>query len=365
MRHRLKACAAALALTAWAGCQAPDRAPAEPLQSIWERPTAEKPPVPAARENTGPPTTAPAAVSPAGDGAAIARVNGESIARSTLLDVLLESHGVDLLEKLIVTATLRQQAGKLGIRISESDIRWEHDDALRRIVTPLTTLGGTTTMPGAGDFDREAAERTLDEFLAAKNISRAEFRMRMEQNAYLRKLAEREVRVEDSLLADEYRRVYGEKVQARCIQLSSPDAVKRVRAALEEGKDFELLARTMSENRFLAAQGGLLPPFTRYDDVPKLLRDAAFALKPGEISSTIHENNTFYILRIERRFPPSQVGVENVKDDLRRRIRDRLVRRRMDEMAGELFRAAAIEIDDPSLREAFRQRYPDINVGGR
>lgn len=361
-------------LLAASGCQQPDREPAEPLHAVWEAPAttdaAQSVPTPppvaktAATRPAGSPTTAAAVPVES----TLATVNGEPISRSAVVDALMGSHGLDMLEKFIVTAALRQKADALGIRISDADVQAEYDDALRRIAAPLDAFGPTGPQPARGGaapgaplpgFDKAAAEKVLEDFLTAKNISRSEFSMRMRQNAYLRAIAEREVKVADNQLADEYKRAYGEKVQVRCIQVSSPEAAKRVAAALEAGKDFELVARQMGENRVVAARGGLLPPFTRFDDVPKLLRDAAFALQPGQVSAMIRENNLFFFLRMEKRFPPSDVGMGNVKDDLRARIKDRLVRERMDTLAGELFRAAAVEINDPGLRDGFRKRYPD------
>jgi len=357
------------AMLATFGCQSPERERTEPLHAVWESPPAgveaaapaRNPPpvvnVPASRPIVVP-ASAPAG--PADD--PIATVNGERIMRSAFVDAVIEAHGVDTLEKFILTAALRQKAATMGLTISEADVQAEYDDALRRITAPFDASPPSDSRPA--DFDRAAAEKVLEEFLVTKNIARSEFHMRMRQNAYLRKIAEREVKVDDSLLPDEYERAYGEKVQVRCIQVSSPEAAKRARAALDEGKDFELVARQMSENRVVAARGGLLPPFTRFDDVPRLLRDAAFALRPGQVSATIHENNQFFILRQERRFPPREVGIENVKDELRARIRARLVRQRMDLLAGEVFRGAAVQIHDPALREAFRKRYPDVRAGG-
>lgn len=337
------------------GCGQSQRAEPAPIAEVWQAP-----PPSGANTPPGPTTTtsapSPDVTSPRGSGPIVATVNGDPIHESQLVDALVASHGADLLEKLVLLAALRQRANSLGIGITEADVAFEHDDALRRIAAPLSPAGTT-------EFDRKAAEAMLDQFLTAKNLSRAEFRLRMQQNAYLRKLAERDVKVDDRELPQEYERAYGEKVQVRCIQVASPESARKVGAALTEGKDFELVARQMNENAYLAANGGALPPFTRYDDVPKLLRDAAFALQVGQVSSPIHENNAFFVIRLEKRFPPSNVGVDNVKDDLRKRIRDRRVRERMDELARDLFQAADIRIGNSELLREFRRRYPDAQIG--
>lgn len=356
---RIAAGALAVSLSA---CEQPERQVATPIHAAWESP-APRPAPP--KEEWQPPVDAPAsrpvpavAASAPADRSVddvVATVGGEAIARGALLDALVESHGVDLLEKFVLLAALKQKGAAAGITITEEDVEAEYLDALQRIAEPVQAGASSA-------FDRAGAERLLNDFLLAKNISRFEFRLRMRQNAYLRKLADREVVVDERELPAEYQRAYGERVKVRCIQMTSPESAQKVREALEAGKDFELVARTMSENPVTAANGGLLPPFSRFDDVPKLLRDTAFALPPGQVSPTIRENDAFYIIRVEQRFAPSQVGMENVKDELRRRIRDRLVRRRMDEMAGQVFRAAAVEIRDGRLRDAFRERFPDARL---
>lgn len=342
-----------------AGCQQPDNRPAKPITTAWESPPAQEapkdawqPPVTPAEQPPATPTasTQPDAA-PAPDDSPIARVGDEPISRSMFFNTLVETHGVDLLEKYVLLAVLKQKAAAAGIVVSDDDVEAEYLDALKRIAAPMAT-------DDKSPFDRAGAERLLNDFLVAKNISRIEFRLRMRQNAYLRKLSEREVSVDDKDLPTEYQRTYGERVKIRCIQMSNPEAVRRVRAALDEGKDFELVARTMSENPVTAANGGLLPPFSRFDDIPKLMRDAAFALQPGQVSTVIQEDQGYCIIRVEAKYPPSQVGVENVKDELRRRIQDRLVRQRMEKMAGELFNSANVEIEDATLRSAYRERYP-------
>ena len=115
----------------------------------------------------------------------------------------------------------------------------------------------------------------------------------------------------------------------------------------------------MSENEFSAARGGQVSPFTRNDPgIPPLIRETAFGLKEGEVSTAIHEQNVYHVIKLEHRFPASEVGYENVnKDTLRRSLTDRLTRVRQDVLEGELFQSAAVDIRDPALRAAFAQKH--------
>ena len=203
----------------------------------------------------------------------------------------------------------------------------------------------------------------LEEFLNAKNISRYEWDERMKQRAYLRKIAEAEVaemEVTEKMLKDEYEREFGERAQVRHIQVSSLARAEEVRRRLKTGEDFELVARQLSENEITAANGGLMPPITRNDPLATLLfREMTFELKVGEVSNAFQEGNWYHIIRLERRFPASNVIFENASHDkLEQKLRDRLVRQRQEALESELFESARVDIQEEELRRQFRKRYP-------
>ena len=124
-----------------------------------------------------------------------------------------------------------------------------------------------------------------------------------------------------------------------------------------KGKDFELVARQLSESPLTAVRGGLMPPFTSNDPtITPLLRVAAFSLKVGEVSPAIHENKWYHIIRLERRFPASEVGFENVdRKELEAKLKDRLIGNRMSELEGELYEKARVQVNDRSLSAQFNQ----------
>jgi parvulin-like peptidyl-prolyl isomerase len=271
-----------------------------------------------------------------------------------VVDLLIESHGLGILEHLILLNAARRRAAEMSLKVTRQDIDAAHEDALRRLATPM---GG----PQTGRLDERTAERLLQGFLAAKNISQREWDLRMEQRAYLAKIAGAEVakmEVTEQMLRQEYERAYGEKVQVRHIQLGSLVEVTRIRALLAE-KGFELIARQHSENEFTAAHGGLMPPFTRNDpDIPPLICEMAFGLEVGQVSPAIQEQGRYHLIRLERRFPASDVGFENVdKDALRKRLLDRLTDQWQVALEGELFRSAAVDIRHKALSRQFREKH--------
>jgi foldase protein PrsA len=349
MRRSCLALLAGLAMVG--GCETSDKPPMTPVETAWERP-APPPLLPATEEAV---TTAPAEGEAPRPVEIVALINGSVITRQDMSDMLIQTHGLSLLEQLILLIAARQRAAEMSITVTPADIAAAQQDALRRLATPI---GGADDQA----LDLATAERLLDEFLLAKNISRAEWQRRMEQHAWLRKIAAAEVEaleITEAMLREEYTLVYGERVQIRHIQVSSLRAAAQVRSALAAQKDFELVARESSENPITASRGGLMPPFTRNDpSVTPLIREAAFGMEVGQVSPALNEGNWYHIIRLERRFPASDVGFDHVdRDALRQRLTERLIRQRQEALEFELFQAASVDVRDKTLDRQFRDRY--------
>lgn len=334
------------------GCAPRKKSEPTPVSSTWESPAAPRPP------ESGPPEPMVAASRPAGaadPNGVVAVVNGSRIRWGDMVPMLVESHGLSLLEDLILLTAVRQRAQEMSLSVSRADIQAAHEEALRRLATPIVS-------DESQQLDREAAEKLLSEFLTAKNLSQSDWDRRMEQRAYLRAIARAEVAkvaIKEDDIRNEYGVAYGERVQVRHVQLSSLAAVDRAHALLKDRKDFELVARQLSENNVTAVNGGLLPPFTRNDPaVTPLFREASFKLAEGEISAPVREGNWFHLIRLERRFPASSVGYDNVDHQkLRARLLDRLTRQYEEQLEAQLFRSAAVYIEDPVLDRQFRRKH--------
>lgn len=342
---------------ALSGCSGQDRPAGTPVEQAWE-----SPPPPVTAVTPLPVADVPPASMPAHDPAEsappppepVAVVNGRAIDRDQFMTMLVEAHGLRLLEQMVLLAAAQQRAESLGLKATDADVRAAHNDALQQMAQPIGAQGAP--------LDRAVAERLLSEFLVAKNISRGEWDLRMRQRALLRRIAASEVDkmdITEGMLREEYALLYGERVQIRHIQLSSLSAVERVRALLTAGREFEAVAREHSENQITGANGGLVPPFTRNDGaVPPLIREAAFQLQPGELPPALHESTWYHLIKLERRFPASDVTFENADHQaLQARLVDRLIRQRQEALEEELFRSAMVDIRNDVLERQFREKY--------
>jgi parvulin-like peptidyl-prolyl isomerase len=119
---------------------------------------------------------------------------------------------------------------------------------------------------------------------------------------------------------------------------------RRVEAARAEalaGAGFEALARQRSDDAS-AREGGALPPFSRGTMV-RPFEEAAFALRPGEISEVVETGHGFHVIRLEERIPEVRLPEAEVRERLRERLllekRQAAVTRRLDALRA----AATIE----------------------
>ena len=109
----------------------------------------------------------------------------------------------------------------------------------------------------------------------------------------------------------------------------------------QSGRDFAELARQYSDDSGSAEQGGYLGSFTRGQMVPEF-ENAAFALKPGEMSGLVRSQYGYHIILSLRHDVPT---LESTREQLAAMVRDRKLSETMDRKAEEAVDAAAKHTD--------------------
>jgi parvulin-like peptidyl-prolyl isomerase len=197
--------------------------------------------------------------------------------------------------------------------------------------------------------------------------------MVVQTNAILRKIAEPQVEAQmkekltDAKLKEAFNALYGEKVSIRHIQCANPQEAAQVLARLAAGEKFETLVQTMSRNAVTAAQGGELPPFSRQSiywsetnkgKIPQSFKDWAFNAKVGDVSDVIQAENSYHILRLDRKTEPKVVKFEDEKEHLRADLKEQAIQEGVTVLRGQLNQMAreSMKIDDPILNKQFEER---------
>ncbi len=287
----------------------------------------------------------------ADDGKALAYINGVPIEREEVVDLLMEAHGLSVLQQIIVLKLAKQETHRAGIKVTSADVREEFERALNRIA-PDHELGENA-------LDDRDKRQTLEMILDQKGLSLAEFMVGMERNAHLRKIVERDFHVDEPTLREEFARTFGERVEIRHIEVrNGPMAQARindVQTRLQRGDDFATVARELSENTETAPSGGLWRPFTFGDrDIPAIIRERSFALSAGEYTGPIKVESAFQFIQLQRRMAPENARFEDRRAEVEIRLRDRVIPELMSELATELFQKAKIQILDRRLKDAYQ-----------
>ncbi|HEY1685980.1 MAG TPA: peptidylprolyl isomerase [Tepidisphaeraceae bacterium] len=295
--------------------------------------------IPATSQPTTLPTTQPLSK-------VIARVNGEPITQDELDKPLIEGYGLNVLLNLVQLDLARQQANRQQITITPEDIKKEQKLTVDKM------------FEGNAGPD---ADSLLDQFLQQQHISRPEFDLVIQTNAYLRKLVQPTVNksITDNDLKLAFAAMYGETVKVRDIRLSNPQEVAEAKRRLASGETFEQVAREMSRDPITRPLGGELPPFSRQSvAVPQVFREAAFSLQPGQISDTIESDGAFHLIQLEQRTPPAGVKFETVKETVRKALIDQRTQLMMTQLRNQFRQTAfeTLEIDDPILHQQFIHR---------
>ncbi len=286
----------------------------------------------------------------ADDGNAVALVNGHPIARAEMIDILIDAHGIDVLQQLIILRVARQETRARGLRVTKTDVEVEYQSSLDRIAENA----GMNAEEATEKNKREALRQVLDE----RGISMAEFMIGMERNAHLRKLVEKDLVITEETLREEFARTHGARVQVRHIQIDQRDSrgLNQALDLLARGSDFSDVARRLSRNPETAARGGQMDPFTFNDpDIPVAIRETAFSLKEGGVSHPVLAGQFFHILKLDRRLPVDNARFKDQRAEVEKSLRERAVPRAMGKLAIELVKDAKIKILDSDLRPKYQQ----------
>jgi parvulin-like peptidyl-prolyl isomerase len=303
--------------------------------------------------------------------AVVARIAGRTITEQQLRSPLVEAYGLNLLLNLVELELANREAERAGLTITEADVAAERQRTIDAMFA-TSNAQQLDAIDKARETDparaealladlRKDNEAALDQYLAKERASRPQFDIVIRANTALRKIAEPQVEaaLTDERLMESFRIQYGEKVRVRHIQTNSLTDMNTARRRLAAGEAFEKVASAMSTNNITGPLGGEVMPFTRNNDAfPQTFRDAAFALKPGEVSEVVSAGGAFHLIKLEERIDPKVVKFEDVKESLRQDLRERLLQAAAREARQQIKREAlsGLSIEDPILRKQFNDQ---------
>jgi peptidyl-prolyl cis-trans isomerase C len=186
-------------------------------------------------------------------------------------------------------------------------------------------------------------------------------RERVLQEAFLAR--ELKTKVTDARLKAQYKKTSKDgdretEVRARHILVDNEAEAKKLSTEAKAGGDFAAMAKAKSKDPG-AANGGDLGYFKREQMVPEFAT-AAFALKPGEISSPVKSPYGWHVIKIEDRRQAAPPSFEASVDELREQVAEEVV----TEMLAGLRSKAKVETftleGTPTQLETLRPEAPTL-----
>ncbi len=291
----------------------------------------------------------------------IARVNGVEIAQADfdrqfnlikkryssmgmpLNDEKLKEFKKNILDGLIEQELLLQDSQAQGIQVGPEEIQTELDNFKKQF-------------KDKSDFTKKISEMNYTEDMVKNQIKRTKT---------IRKLVDEKV-MPTITISDETLKSYYDshpkefkvperirashilvKVDAKATDAEKADARKKIegiKSKLDNGEDFAKLA---SENSDCPSskKGGDLGSFSRGQMV-KPFEDAAFSLKPGEVSDIVETRFGYHIIKLAEKEDAKTLAYDDVKEKLKDKLTQEKLKEKMPKYIDSLKAKAKIEIKE-------------------
>ncbi len=244
------------------------------------------------------------------------------------------------LENLIEREVLYQESRKKGIKVEEADITTQLDALKKRF-------------PSEEEFEKELSRMRLSEGELRGQLERAIATQRLVDQEVVRHTTVSDQELRDFFEKNKEQMKQPEQVRASHILIKvDPKAdakekeqakakIEKIAARIKKGEDFSALAKESSQCPS-SSKGGDLGYFGRGQMV-KPFADAAFALKPGELSGIVETTFGYHLIKIEDRKPETVMNYDDVKDRLGENLKQQKVHNAMGGYVGKLKNEAKIE----------------------
>lgn len=195
----------------------------------------------------------------------------------------------------------------------------------------------------AGMADTELFKRRL-QYLEERTLRRDYFTQKIAASV-----------TEESIKAayDEYVKDFKpvEEVHARHILVATEEEAKAVKAELEGGKPFEVLAMEKTTDPSGKQNGGDLGFFAKGMMVPEF-EAVAFTLEPGKVSDPVQSQFGWHVIKLEEKRMSAPPAIEQLQQQLGQQV----MFKAFDESVAALKKDLKLDIPDAALAEGVRKQ---------
>ena len=263
----------------------------------------------------------------------VATVNGDRVTMKQLGAECVARHGEEVLGGVISRTMLEQHLNREGVKVTRADLEKETRHAAE--------LAGVVNEAGDPDVAKWVEMATTQQGVTQDQY----FRDSVWPSAALKKLSEKDIKVEQEDISKGYEANYGERVRCRAIVMGNMRRAQEVwdKARQNQSLDyFGDLAAEYSIEPTSKALRGEVPPIQRNGGQPEL-EHVAFGLAPDQLSGIVQLGDKFVILRCEGRTDRVDVDEAKVREILHRDIYEKKLRIAMSQKFEEIRETSRID----------------------
>ena len=147
-------------------------------------------------------------------------------------------------------------------------------------------------------------------------------------------------------------------MHARHILVATEDEAKAIKAELDAGKPFEVLAMEKTTDPSGKQNGGDLGFFQKGMMVPEF-EAVAFTLEPGKVSDPVKSQFGWHIIKVEEKRMSAPTPMEQLSQQLSQQV----MLKAFDDSMATLKTGLAINIPDAALAEAVKKQSEPASEG--
>lgn len=199
-----------------------------------------------------------------------------------------------ILEKTIMEKIIKNETDKMNLSVSDEEVNKKLDEY-------IAMTGG---------------KEQFNEFLETSNLTKEFFSENIRKEILVNKhkemfLSDVEIKDEESRQFFEENKENLEVIRASHILLKTEEEAQKVLDMLEDGKEFEELAKGLSVDKASGLLGGDLGYFTRGTRIPEF-EEVAFSLEKGQVSDIVKTEVGYHIIKLVDR----KDVYEELKDEI-------------------------------------------------
>ena len=239
----------------------------------------------------------------------VAKVGDVKISQEDLNKALNKQYGATALDALISDKVIELEAKKHNVTVSKKAIQ-----------SQLDTLAA-----------QYGSEEALESALSSNNMTISDAKKSINTYLLTKKLMEPSLKIADNELKSYFKEnkdTYNQAAQVKAshILVNDKKTAKTVLAKLNNGGDWNKIAKEYSQDSSNASDGGDLGYFSK-PDMDENFANAAFSLKVGEISGIVKSSYGYHIIKVTGKKPAKEATYAEVKA----KVKDAIVEQKIND----------------------------------